>query len=67
MLTHKAWPRSGTKGLPQLGGVRPWREGAEENSGLIDKLGEGISAIFSAEDKIEGEVIAKEASAWCGM
>ena len=51
------------KDLPQLRRVRPWREWAEENTSLVDKLGEGISTVFSAEDEIKGEVVAKKASA----
>ena len=52
-------PAAAFKDLPQLRRVRPWGEGSEEDSSLIDKLGKGISAVFSAEDVIEGEVIAE--------
>jgi hypothetical protein len=47
--------------LPQLRRVWSGGKGAEEDSGLINKFGEGISAILSAKDEVEGESVAKVA------
>jgi hypothetical protein len=51
--------------LPQLRRVWSGWKGAEEDSGLIYEVGEGVAAFLSAEDIVEGVVPAKVTLA-CG-
>ena len=56
-------PAVALEDLPQLWGVRSWREWAKEHSGFVDKLGEGIASVLSAQDEVEGKVVTKKALA----